>query len=101
MPRRKPASLKDDKKTSIKSSFNAMVYIPRFFREIWKVNKKLFLLSAFCRLIGALLPVIILWIGKLIIDEIILQISLNLPDYTLLWTYVGAEFALIILSDLI
>ena len=101
MARRKPTSLKDDKKTSIKSSFNALVYIPRFFKEIWRVNKRLFLLSAFCRLLGALFPVIILWIGKLIIDEIILQISLDTPDYTLLWTYVAAEFTLVILSDLV
>ncbi|EPR72476.1 Lipid A export ATP-binding/permease protein MsbA [Winogradskyella psychrotolerans RS-3] len=101
MPRRSPNSLKDDKKTSIKSSFNALVYIPRFFKEIWRVNKSLFILSAFCRLIGALLPVVILWIGKLIIDEIILQISLDVPDYNSLWTYVAVEFALIILSDLI
>ncbi|RCW93714.1 ABC transporter ATP-binding protein [Winogradskyella arenosi] len=101
MPRRPFTSLKDDKKTNIKSSFNALIYIPRFFKEIWKVNKGLFLLSAFCRLIGALLPVVILWIGKLIVDEIILQISLDNPDYYTLWTYVGAEFALVILSDLI
>tara|TARA_R110002033_G_scaffold49984_1_gene96944 strand:+ start:9893 stop:11728 length:1836 start_codon:yes stop_codon:yes gene_type:complete len=101
MPRHKPNSLKDGKKTNLKSSFNALIYIPRFFKEIWKVNKSLFLLSAFCRLIGALLPVIILWVGKLIIDEIILQISLDSPDYNTLWTYVAAEFGLIILSDLI
>lgn len=101
MPRSRPTSLKDNKKTNIKSSFNALVYIPRFFKEIWKVNKKLFLLSAFCRLIGALIPVVILWIGKLIIDEIILQISLENPDYYMLWSYVAAEFALVILSDLI
>lgn len=100
MRRRKPTSIKDKNKTSIKSSFNALVYLPRFFKEIWKVNKGLFLLSAFCRGIGALLPVVILWVGKLIIDEIILQISLELPDYTVLWTYVGVEFALIIVSDL-
>ena len=101
MPRRHFTSLKDDKKTNFKSSFNALVYIPRFFKEIWKVNKGLFLLSAFCRLIGAVLPVIILWIGKLIVDEIILQISLDNPDYYTLWTYVGTEFGLIILSDLV
>ncbi|WP_179021326.1 ABC transporter ATP-binding protein [Winogradskyella forsetii] len=101
MPRPKPTSLKDGKKTNLKSSFNALVYIPRFFREIWNVNKSLFLLSAFCRLIGAVLPVIILWVGKLIIDEIILQISLDNPDYYTLWTYVAYEFGLIVLSDLI
>jgi len=43
---------------------------------------------------------VILWIGKLIIDEIILQISLDTPDYTSLWTYVAIEFGLVILSDL-
>ncbi|WP_178991667.1 ABC transporter ATP-binding protein [Winogradskyella schleiferi] len=101
MPRRQPTSLKDGKKTNLKSSFNALVYIPRFFKEIWNVNKSLFLLSAFCRLIGAVLPVIILWVGKLIIDEIILQISLDNPDYYTLWTYVAYEFGLIVLSDLI
>ena len=101
MARRAPKSLKDAKKTSLKSSFNALVYIPRFFKEIWNVNKKLFMLAAFCRLIGALLPVVILWIGKLIIDEIILQTGLEITDYTQLWTYVGIEFGLIILSDLI
>ncbi|MUU79822.1 ABC transporter ATP-binding protein [Winogradskyella endarachnes] len=101
MPRHKPNSLKDGKKTNLKSSFNALIYIPRFFKEIWNVNKSLFLLSALCRLVGALLPVVILWVGKLIIDEIILQISLDNPDYYQLWTYVAAEFGLIILSDLV
>lgn len=101
MIKRTPKSLKDDEKTNLKSSFNALVYIPRFFKEVWNVNKKLFLLSAFCRLIGALLPVIILWVGKLIIDEIIHQIAIEITNYSQLWTYVGIEFGLIILSDLI
>ncbi|HLT53180.1 MAG TPA: hypothetical protein VKZ97_04800, partial [Flavobacteriaceae bacterium] len=101
MPRREVKSLKEDNKTSLRSSFNALVYIPRFFKEIWQTNKSLFLLSAFCRLIGALLPVVILWIGKLIIDEIVLQISLDTPSYTDLWTYVAVEFGLVILSDLV
>ncbi len=101
MPRQTPKSLKDKDKTSLRKSFSALVYIPRFFKEIWRINKKLFVLSSICRLIGALLPVIILWIGKIIIDEIILQSKLDLSDLTRLWTYVGIEFGLIILSDLI
>ncbi|WP_053976382.1 ABC transporter ATP-binding protein [Mangrovimonas xylaniphaga] len=101
MARHRPKSIKDEDKTSIRSSFNALVYIPRFFREIWNVNKKLFVLSAVCRLIGALLPVVILWVGKLIIDEIISQTSIETTDYTQLWTYVAIEFGLVILSDFI
>src|SRR5690606_35828308 len=97
-----PKSLKESEqeKTSLRKSFSALVFIPRFFREIWRSNKKSFLLSAFCRLIGAVLPVIILWVGKLIIDEIILQTQLEVSDLTQLWTYVGLELGLIVLSDL-
>ncbi|MDG5490918.1 ABC transporter ATP-binding protein [Psychroserpens sp. SPM9] len=101
MPRQTPKSLKDTNKTSLKRSFSALIFIPRFFKEIWITNKKKFLLSAFCRLIGAVLPVVILWVGKIIIDEIILQSKAETADLTNLWTYVGIEFALIILSDLI
>lgn len=101
MARHAPKSLKEKNKTNLKKSFSALIYIPRFFKEIWNTNKKLFLSSAFCRLIGAVLPVVILWIGKIIIDEIVLQVSLEVPDYKQLWTYVGIEFGLIVLSDLI
>ena len=101
MARHAPKSLKEKNKTSLKKSFSALIYIPRFFKEIWNTNKKLFLSSAFCRLIGAVLPVIILWIGKIIIDEIILQTKLEVTDLTQLWTYVGVEFGLIVLSDLV
>ncbi|MEQ3663551.1 ABC transporter ATP-binding protein [Olleya sp.] len=101
MARHAPKSLKEKNKTSLKKSFSALIYIPRFFKEIWNTNKTLFLSSAFCRLIGAVLPVIILWIGKIIIDEIILQTNLEITDLTQLWTYVGIEFGLIVLSDLV
>jgi len=101
MARQAPKSLKEGNKTNLKKSFSALIFIPRFFKEIWNTNKKLFLASAFCRLIGAVLPVIILWIGKIIIDEIILQTKLEVSDLTQLWTYVGIEFGLIVLSDLI
>lgn len=42
-----------------------------------------------------------LWIGKLIIDEIILQINIETQDLTSLWLYIGLEFALAIASDLL
>ncbi|MGY0391453.1 ABC transporter ATP-binding protein [Bizionia sp. KMM 8389] len=101
MPRPTPKSLKDQNKPSLKKSFSALIFIPRFFKEIWETNKKGFLLSATCRLIGAVLPVIILWVGKLLIDEIILQTSVETANFTQIWTYVGIEFGLIVLSDLV
>ncbi|WP_228852784.1 ABC transporter ATP-binding protein [Aegicerativicinus sediminis] len=100
MPRQGPKSLKDSGKTNLKSSFNALTYLPRFFKEIWKTSPKLFLASALCRLIGAILPVSILWVGKIIIDEIVFQASVEDGDLNRLWTFVALEFFLVILSDL-
>lgn len=90
-----------EEKTSVKDSFKALKTIPRFFREIFRSSPKLFLLNTFSRLINAFTPVLILWVGKMIIDEIILQVSLEDKDFTQLWNYVLIEFALAVLSDLL
>ena len=42
-----------------------------------------------------------LWLGKLIIDEVVLQIAAETKDLDRLWMLVLAEFALAILSDLL
>lgn len=102
MARRIPKSITDKKeKTSVKDSFKALKTIPRFFREIFKSSPKLFLLNIFSRLINAFTPVVILWVGKMIIDEIILQVSLEDKDFTQLWNLVLIEFAVVVLSDLL
>ena len=96
-----PKSIKDAKKIGLKDSFNALSYVPRFFKEIWHTNKKLFIIATFCRLIAAFLPVLILWIGKIIIDEIIRITSNAETDFSTLWKYVLLEFILVVLSDLV
>lgn len=103
MARFQPKSLNDSKKIGLKDSFNSLSYIPRFFKEIWQTNKKLFLIATFCRLIAAFLPVVILWIGKIIIDEIIRITSQGDgdKDFFELWKYVLIEFILVIISDLV
>ncbi|MEH0154380.1 ABC transporter ATP-binding protein [Limibacter armeniacum] len=94
-------SLKDKQKPDLNTSFQALKYIPRFFKEVWNTNKGLFILSLFCRLIGALTPVMLLWVGKLIIDEIIRLTNYPDQDFSTLWWYIGIELGLALLSDLI
>ena len=101
MARFQPKSLNDKEKIGLKDSFNSLSYIPRFFKEIWQTNKKLFLIASFCRLIAAFLPVVILWIGKIIIDDIIRISSAGDKDFSTLWKYVLIEFILVVLSDLV
>jgi len=90
-----------EKKTSVKDSFKALKTIPRFFREIYRSSPKLFFVNTFSRLINAFTPVVILWVGKMIIDEIILQVSLENQDFTQLWNLVIIEFCVAVLSDLL
>lgn len=90
-----------EEKTSIKDSFKALKTVPRFFKEIYKSSPLLFITNTISRLINAFTPVVILWVGKLIIDEIILQISLEESNLRMLWIYVGIEFGVAILSDLL
>jgi ATP-binding cassette subfamily B protein len=102
MPRPTPKSITEkEQKTSVKDSFKALKTIPRFFKEIYRSSPKLFLLNTFARLINAFTPVVILWVGKMIIDEIILQVSLEDKDFTMLWNYVIIEFSVAVLSDLL
>lgn len=60
----------------------------------------LFYANLLARTVNAVLPVIILVVGKLIIDEVVLQISAETKDLERLWWLVAAEFGLAILSDL-
>ena len=101
MARTQPKSLNDNQKIGFRTSFGSLSFIPRFFKEIWRTNKKLFLASAFCRLVAALLPVAILWVGKIIIDAIIQITSHGETDYSRLWKFVALEFGLVVLSDLV
>jgi ATP-binding cassette, subfamily B, bacterial len=94
-------SLSESNKLSIKETLSAYKYIPRFLKEIYVSSKKYFWINIICRLILALLPMIILWIGKNIVDEIIFQSSQSIKIYDDLWKWIGIEFALIITNDIL
>ena len=54
---------------SLRERFRAMRNVPPFLRMIWKTSPGLTLLSLGLRLIRSLLPLAMLYVGKLIIDE--------------------------------
>jgi ATP-binding cassette subfamily B protein len=89
------------KRFNFRESFAALKFIPRFFEEMHAVNPLLFYANLTCRIINALLPISMLWVGKLIIDEVILQYNAEVQDLNALWIYIGLEFALAVASDLL
>ena len=92
---------KDNNQIGWKSNFQALKYIPRFFKLIWQANKWLFIVNILARLVKSILPVLLLWVGKLIIDEVVLQIAAETKDMTQLWMLLGIELALAVVSDLL
>ncbi|SFR37184.1 ATP-binding cassette, subfamily B [Robiginitalea myxolifaciens] len=100
-------SITDSDSPSLKESFRAWKSLPRFFREIFRASPALFSANLLCRLLKGLTPVVLLWVGKLIIDEIVrlMQTSgLDLENWEAmqgLWTYVGLELLIALVADLL
>ncbi len=92
-----PTDKKDD--LSWRERFAALGNLPAFFRLVWETSPGLFLGNAALRLIRAAIPAATLYIGKLIIDEVVtLSQTAGNADVSYLWWLIGAEFGLAILS---
>lgn len=99
IPRHTKSSNKESK--TWRDNYAALKYVPRFLGLIWKSSPTLFVLNALSRLIQSVLPVIMLWVGKLIVDEVIAQVAADEKSMSNLWIYIGAEFGLALTSDLL
>lgn len=83
-----------------KNALASLKYLPRFFRLVYQASPWMFSGNVLLRLLTSVLPVLMLWIGKEIIDEIILQSTQADKDLHRLFLLVGAEFVLVILTDI-
>lgn len=101
MPRRKLKSIEDQGKLDLKVNFQALKYLPRFFREVRDSNPTLFYANIVLRLIASVLPIAMLYVGKLIIDSVVNLVNNDLvADYENLWKWVLLELILVVVSDL-
>ena len=96
----------------LRARWAALRNIGPFLKLVWQASRWLMLTSLLLRLVRAVLPVTALWIGKLIIDEVVRlsALSLELHSFTEWWAsghmrllllYLLAELALAVLSDLL
>lgn len=84
---------------TFKEKFDALGNLPRFFKLVWQTHKGYTILDGVLRIVRSALPVSILYVGKLIIDQVVAISKTHATDHTFLWELVAAEFALAILSD--
>jgi ATP-binding cassette subfamily B protein len=60
------------KSLTFKDRLAALKNIPRFFKLVWQTSPQMLLLNAVLRISRSAIPLAILYIGKLIIDEVVL-----------------------------
>lgn len=89
------------KKQSITEQFSALKNLPKFFKLIWQTSKYLTISNIILRLISSAIPLAVLYIGKLIIDEVLRLIETGEKDMTLLWTFIALELGLALVSDIL
>lgn len=96
----KPKS-KDDA-PSFKDRLAAFSNLPRFFNLVWNTSPLLTIISSLLRVVRAALPLSILYVGKLIIDQVVfLSRSHGNISTHHLWQLVAIEFGLAIISDIL
>jgi ATP-binding cassette subfamily B protein len=68
---------------------------------VWDTSPSLTLATIVLRLVASVIPVAQLWVGKLIIDQVVRAIQGRLADPHRIWVFLGYEIALAVLSDLL
>ena len=79
LPQRTPAEL------SWRERWAALRYVRPLVRMVWETSPPLVLASMFFRLIGALMPLAMLWVSKLILDAVVAWISHHNGSVAAIW----------------
>jgi len=68
---------------------------------VWNTSPALTSATVLLRLISSVIPVAQLWVGKLIIDQVVRALQGRLADPQRIWVYLAYEIGLAVLSDLL
>lgn len=97
---------------NLRERVGALRNLPPFLRELWRTSPPLLVSNLVLRCLRALLPLLTLYVGKLIIDEVVALVNGGVEVQALaeawasgrldsLALYLGLEFGLAVLSDLL
>ncbi|HEV2715037.1 MAG TPA: ABC transporter ATP-binding protein [Terriglobales bacterium] len=81
--------------------FSALRNVPPVLRIVWQSGPLVVTLGLVLRFLASFIPVVALWITKLIIDSIVRAVTTHRPVDGSLWWLVAAEFALAIFGSIL
>ena len=86
----------------MRERLGALKNLPPFVRLVWETSRSLTIAQGLLRLVRALLPVMVLYVGKLIIDEVVeLTKVQGAHDLDRITALIAIEFGLAIVSDIL
>ncbi|GAB2649767.1 ABC transporter ATP-binding protein [Emticicia sediminis] len=88
-------------KPNIKERLKALGNLPAFLREVYLTSPALTISNTVLRLLRSAIPISILYIGKLIIDEVLVLSASKSENLNQIYLLIAAEFGLMIISDLL
>lgn len=89
---------------TFRERFRALRNLPPFLRQVWQTSRALTVTALLLRLLRALIPVLVLYVGKLIIDEVLRLQPLGLFGQTLSQAWHAGQLqplALLVLAELL
>ncbi len=85
---------------TFKQRLSALKNLPEFFKLVWQSSPWKTSFSFALRLVRSAMPVALLYVGKLIVDQVVLlNHNTSNHDHHYLWKLVAIEFGLAILTD--
>ncbi|MBB4638184.1 ABC transporter ATP-binding protein [Longimicrobium terrae] len=77
----------------------AMRNLPPFMGMVWRTHRGYVLGIAALRLLRAFVPIATLWIGKLIVDEVVAAAGAGTPDWRRISSLVALEFGIVVVGE--
>jgi ATP-binding cassette subfamily B protein len=74
--------------------------LPPFVRMVWRTHRGYVLGIAALRLLRAFVPIATLWIGKLIVDEVVAASRAGTPDWNRIASLVALEFGIVVVGEM-
>jgi ATP-binding cassette subfamily B protein len=91
-----------DKDISFKERLSALKNLPELFKLVWRSSPQKTTLSFILRILRSAMPVALLYVGKLIIDQVVQLSHAGVgADRQVLWELVALEFGLAVLIDVL
>src|SRR5580704_11687257 len=80
---------------------SALRNVPAVLKIVWDSGPSVVIFGLISRLLSSLMPVVLLWITKLIIDGIVHAVSAHQPVARGFWWLVVAEFSLAVINSIL